>query len=335
MAVTQTRASLKRHDVPSLPKGPTRNLFPKPVPRHQAVWLDGPVPAGYWDYKTNRQRYLHWLGNKLGYQKPADWYRLTTDDLKRNRGGGLLLYQWKSSAIAGIKECFSEYDWNEWLFTCAPRSFWNNPKNRRRYMDWLGRQLGIRRTEDWYRVTNRDFTDHKGGAFLLHYNSTVSAAVMDYLPHYDWKEWMFSKTPKGLWNSRENRVRYMTWLGKKLGFNEPDDWYRLTRDDIESNFGNQLMKYYGGSPQSAVRDCFPGHTWHEWKFARVPLGFWNKSHNRRRYINWLGRHLGYRKPDDWRKIRAADFRENFGGGLLVMYPSYLALLKECVPEVDW
>lgn len=308
-----------------------RSFFAQPVPRNEAVWLDGPVPAGYWDYQTNRRRYLRWLAERLGYHTLGDWYRLTTEDLKRNRGSGLLLYQWNSSAIAGVKECFSDYDWNEWLFTCAPRSFWNSVANRRRYMKWLGQQLGVRRPEDWYRVTNKDFTRHKGGAFLLHYHSTVSAAVMDYLPDYDWKEWMFGKTPKGFWNRRANRVRYLKWLGRKIGFKKLDDWYRLTREDIESNHGNQLIKFYCGSPQSAVKDCFPHHTWQEWMFARVPLGFWNKAGNRQRYIRWLGNRMGFKRPEDWHKIRAADFRQQFGGGLLVMYPSYHALLRECVP----
>lgn len=333
MGVSHTQSGMKRHASPRTPRDRSPDLFARRVPRQEAVWLDGPVPAGYWDYQTNRRRYLRWLGQRLGYHKPEDWYRLTTADLKENRGSALLLYQWKSSAIAGLKECFSDYDWNEWLFTCAPRSFWNDAANRRRYMDWLGKQIGIHKPEDWYQVTNRDFAEHKGGAFLLHYHSTVSAAVMDYRPDFDWQEWRFGKTPKGFWKARRNRVRYMRWLGEQLGFKHADDWYRLTRQDIESHYGNQLVKFYGGSPQSAVKDCFPRHHWNEWMFARVPLGFWKQRANRKRYVAWLGQRLGFKKRTDWKRARAADFRKNYGGGLLVSCSSYRSLIQECVPGV--
>jgi hypothetical protein len=118
-----------------------------PVRRHEAVWLDGPVPAGYWQTLTNRRRYLRWLGDKLGYRKLEDWYKITTSDLKRNHGSGVLLHYWNSSAIAAVKECFPDYDWKEWLFKCCPRSFWGDLKNHRNYMDWLARQCGIRQPE--------------------------------------------------------------------------------------------------------------------------------------------------------------------------------------------
>ena len=306
-----------------------------PVRRFEAVWLDGPVPSGYWDRVAHRRLYVRWLGQKLRFRKPVDWYRITTGDFKRNSGGGLLNQHWNSSAIGAVKECFPDYDWKDWLFGCTPRRFWRDRGNHRLYMKWLGQQLGIRRPSDWYRVTNQHFKDNKGGAFLLQYGDTVSDAIMSFLPNYHWKEWMFSRTPKGFWQKRMNRKRYMIWLGKKLGFKQIRDWYSVTGDDFNANYGNQFLKLHNGLPVAAVRDSFPRYTWNEWMFARVSIGFWDQPENRERYMRWLGRKLKFKRPEDWHKIRGRDFRANCGGGLLARYRSCFDLLKERIPELDW
>ncbi len=306
-----------------------------PVPRFQAIWLEGPVPSRYWEDSQNRRRYMRWLGQRLGYRKAEDWYKITTDDFKHNRGGAVLAHYWDSSAVAAVKEYLFRNDWEEWLFGVCPKAFWKDRFNRRRYMQWLGERLGFRDPEDWYQVTNKHFADNKGGALMLCYDSTVSAAVMDYLPDYDWKEWMFSKTPKGFWDKKKNRRRYLKWLGKRLGLKKPDDWYSVTCNDFDANYGNQLRKRYQGSTSALIKDCFPRRTWNEWMFDRVPVEFWDDRKNRRRYIQWLGRRLRIRQSKDWYRVRRRDILENYGGGLLFRYDSYLELLKECVPGLGW
>ncbi len=318
-------------------KTTTTNVFQKhfddpPVSRLQPIWLDRNVPVGYWDRLENRRLYVRWLGQRLGFCKPEDWYRITTDDFKRNRGAGILQQHWRSSAIGAVKECYPDYDWKDWLFKVSPRRFWQDPKNHRRYMKWLGRQLGIRRPSDWYRVSNRDFRDNSGGAFLIHYDSTVSQAIMSYLPNYDWKPWMFDKTPKGFWHEKKNRRRYMIWLGKRLRLKSTTDWYSVTEHDFEANYGNQFLRLYRRSPIAAVRDYLPRGTWNEWTFARVPAGFWDNPANRKRYLRWLGKKLKFKRPRDWHRVKAREFRANCGGGLLARYHSYIDLLKECFPK---
>jgi hypothetical protein len=336
-SVTRKQATTKKAKPKSKSPGSkkTKQFNDPPVRRRKAIWLDGRVPNGYWGRVENRRLYVRWLGQKLGFSKPEDWYRITTEDFKRNSGGGVLESHWNSSAIVAIKECFPDCDWKDWLFVMAPRRFWQDPRNHRRYMIWLGQELGICRPSDWYQVSNQDFKDNKGGALLLQYDSTVSTAIMSNLPNYDWKEWMFDKTPKGFWHEREHRKRYMIWLGKRLRFKSKEDWYSLTGDDFNANYGNQLLKLYHGSPIAVLKECFPRHTWNEWMFARVPVGFWNSLENRTRYMRWLERKLKFKRPKDWYKVRRHDFLANYGGGLLARYRSRFDLLKEYMPELDW
>jgi hypothetical protein len=138
---------------------------------------------------------------------------------------------------------------------------------------------------------------------------------------------MFAKTPKGFWDNRKNRIRYMKWLAKRLGITNSSQWYNVGRNQFEENNGNQLIKFYDGSPLAAVMDCFPKQKWEEWRFARVPVGFWKKKANRERYLKWFEKLHGIRKPDDWNNIRRLDLKQNYGGGLLAMYSSVNSLLK--------
>ena len=75
-------------------------------------------------------------------------------------------------------------------------------------------------------------------------------------------------------------------------------------------------------------DCFSNNNWLEWKFARVPAGFWKKKANRERYLDWLETKLKISQPEDWNRVRRADLKDNFGGGLLAMFRSIETLLRQ-------
>ncbi len=63
----------------------TASPLSRKVTRAQAIWLDGPVPAGFWAYEENQKLYLLWLGQKQGFRKLDDYYRLMRLR-QRNRG---------------------------------------------------------------------------------------------------------------------------------------------------------------------------------------------------------------------------------------------------------
>jgi hypothetical protein len=101
--------------------------------RIDAVWMPGPVPRRFWEDRHNHRNYLLWLGRRLGFRKMRDWYRITSRDIGRNHGHTPLQYYWLSY-IAGIQECFWQYEWEEWLFARVPVGFW-------------------KRCEEWWRDT--------------------------------------------------------------------------------------------------------------------------------------------------------------------------------------
>lgn len=73
-----------------------------------------------------------------------------------------------------------------------------------------------------------------------------------------------------------------------------------------------------------------------WVDGKVPRGFWEKEENRRQYMIWLGKKLGFFKLEDWYQIASADFSKNYGIGLLFHFNGSPSLaVKEFYPNYDW
>ena len=49
-----------------------------------------------------------------------------------------------------------QYDWKVWKFKHATKGYWEDENNCKLYIDWLTKELKIKKPEDWYTVT----TDH-------------------------------------------------------------------------------------------------------------------------------------------------------------------------------
>ena len=59
----------------------------------------------------------------------------------------------KQSAWDVVDVKYADISSPEWMTTSRlPQKFWTDPHNHRRYIEWLGRELGINQLDDWYRV---------------------------------------------------------------------------------------------------------------------------------------------------------------------------------------
>jgi hypothetical protein len=72
-------------------------------------WMFSRVPHGFWDAPENRQRYVRWLGEQLGFRCSEDWYQIRGDDLKNSYGGSLIVRF--GSYFNLLQECLPELDW--------------------------------------------------------------------------------------------------------------------------------------------------------------------------------------------------------------------------------
>lgn len=286
-------------------------------------WLHGRVPNGYWDLRENRVGYMHWLASTLGYTKPADWYRVGKKDFQKHYGGGLLNSQFRDSIADAVRDFRPDFEWIPWMFVRTPRGYWDSLENRAEYLRWLEQRLGMKSPHDWYSVTKNTFAQHHGrGLLRIAYGDSVSTAALELYPEFNWQQWLFAESPQKFWRNKENRLRYLRWLGSRLGYESPEDWYAVTQARFSENKGRGLLAtYFNDSPQEAVRELYPDTELQPWRFTSVKQRHWQSASNRREYLLWLGQTLGFRADHDWQRLTADAFRRNHGAGLMAFYRS--------------
>jgi hypothetical protein len=311
-----------------------QSLFPQ---EEVFEWLFATVPRHFWRSKTNRRRYFSWLGTQLGFKHPDDWYRITAVDFERNHGGGLLCLHYNNSPSIAVKTIFPKYHWLEWKFTSTPNGFWRARKNGRRYLKWLGDQLGFTIADDWYRITVEDFKNNYGWGLLQAYDSSPTKAVTALLPERKLQLARFNTRPQSFWKVKENQRAFFDDLFRQFKYKTLDDWYGVTVEAVCDNGGRGLLPYYGGSHIAAIMANYPEHEWLEWRFARVPQRFWSDPSNRRRYFVWLGKQLGLRTMEDWYRVNSHIIEHNYGSGLkqLAFGSSPSRAIMETFPHHKW
>lgn len=160
-------------------------------------------------------------------------------------------------------------------------------------MLWLSRRLGFAVMKDWYRLRMVHFLDNHGsGVLQIYWHSSPSEAVKETFPKYDWCEWLFTKVPNGFWDVRENRIRYMTWLGQQLHYHTFEDWLRLRHEDIEAYCGRRLLSLFD-SIVDILCDVFPEQDWN----AKRSL-----SLSEELILHWVDAYHG--RHDEWPDLKS-------------------------------
>jgi len=56
-------------------------------------------------------------------------------------------------------------------------------------------------------------------------------------PEEDWRVWQFPPTNEAFWAQPQNRLDYLMWLEKKLGFATKEGWYSVSKATFYNNYG--------------------------------------------------------------------------------------------------
>jgi hypothetical protein len=246
-------------------------------------WLDWKftnTPRGFWSDKQKQKSYMNWLGNELEYRKEEDWYQITKEQIASNYGGGLL-FNYNHSPIKLVKAVFTDYEWLDWKFSSTPQGFWNDKKNHKGFMNWLGNELEYRKEEDWYKITYQKIVDNYGSTLLHHYNHSPIKLVKAVFPDYKWLDWKFTSTPQGFWNDKKNHKGFMNWLENELGYTKMEDWYQITIQQIAKNYGNGLLDRYNGNLTKLIMETYPEYSWDKSKFKK------NYSQQQIEFLNYM------------------------------------------------
>ena len=114
-------------------------------------------PQGYWLNVETHRYFFDRLFNQLGYKNMEDWYKVTQGDITKNGGRGLLARYHKNSPSLALLNVYPKHNWLPWKFNIAPKGYpkllTKDPKEAKRWIEWLGNQLSINYLNEWYRVS--------------------------------------------------------------------------------------------------------------------------------------------------------------------------------------
>ena len=301
-------------------------------------WKMKSTKKNYWNDTKHHKLYAEWLFKKLGYKTMEDWYKISTNIIAQNYGGGLLASKYKNSVIQFLQAIYPEIEWVPWKFDKAPNAYWNDTKNHKIYMEWLFNKLDYKTMEDWYKITADIINNNYGNRLLKYYNSSTIHLLESIYPEIEWVPWKLKSTPKNHWKDTKHHKLYAEWLFKKLGYKTMEDWYKISTNIIAQNYGGGLLaSKYKNSVIQFLQAIYPEIEWVPWKFDKAPNAYWNDTKNHKIYMEWLFNKLDYKTMEDWYKITADTIKSNYGGTLFGVYysSSIHKMLTTIYPDYNW
>jgi hypothetical protein len=129
--------------------------------------------------------------------------------------------------------------------------------------------------------------------------------------------WQYPTVPNGFWKNLENQRRYFDWLGKRIGVENMQDWYKVQKAHFRENSGAGLLaSHYNDSIRDALKTVYPEHEWFPWMFSHVSRGYFAKVDHQRAYMEWLAKKLNIVSMEQWYTVKQSDFAKFHGKALL-------------------
>jgi hypothetical protein len=329
--------SLSKCDIPKQGRDLIRDEFRGSVgialqslyPQHDwMLWkFKDNVSYGFWKNPQNGKNFMDWLGISLGFQNRNDWYTITKNIIRNNGGNGLLA-RYGNSRSALLSGIYSDHPWDKYKFTTL---YWN--QSHRNFMEWLGRQLGFQKMEDWYSVTYYSICSFGGKGLLSKYGNSPSKLLISVFPDHNWVLFKFQSVPMGFWMKENNCRGYLDWLGEQLGFQSREDWYNISTKDICDRGGHRLLAKYGNSPAKMVQSVYADDIWFPWKFSNSKM-YQLDQQQRLNLIDWLQSKLQVISSDHWHRLSLSQIGSVVSLQIFRKYPLEL-LLKEKYPQINW
>lgn len=75
-------------------------------------WRFTHVSHNFWSLQSNRRKYFLWLGEQLGFESMADFYRLKIADFDTHHGRGLLYSRYGDRISRAIADSLPDHTWD-------------------------------------------------------------------------------------------------------------------------------------------------------------------------------------------------------------------------------
>jgi hypothetical protein len=281
---------------------------------------------------ANQKHKLELIGKHLGVKELDDWYKFSGTEIAKK--ATFIYTYYNRSLLKTLQSIYPEHNWDPSKFVRVPADYWNDDNNQRSHLESVGKELGIKELDDWYKVSATEISSKVSFLKTRRYNGSLYTALKKLYPHHNWDPTKFSRTPQGHWSSLPNQKEFLDGIGKKLGVQTLDDWYKFSSTEVY-NITPFIKSHYRGSLLECLRNLYPEHNWDPLKFARVPHSYWNDEVHQRERLDAVGRELGVKELNDWYKFTIYDVRNKLPF-ITSHYQSSLRMaLERLHPEHNW
>lgn len=222
------------------------------------------LPRGYWTSQKSRREFMDDVAKKFNVESPADWTRVKTKDVE-DMGGSGLLAKYNGSLFKTLEATYPELDLD--VVACRgvlPNYYWDEAKNRRKFLQGFAERHGIKGADDWKNFTWADVGD-EGGHGLLKRFSNLFEAIRDAFPEYGLTDDDIlrcrTQVPPGHWEKPENVVSALKEAATKLNISKTEDWYRVSVAQLSEVGCGGLFKRM--KLIDALRLAYPEEDWNE------------------------------------------------------------------------
>src|SRR5690242_3691261 len=95
-------------------------------------------------------------------------------------------------------------------------------------------------------------------------------------------------------SSLEQQRKQLEEIGKELGVKQMNDWYKVSRTEIQRRV-SFIGHYYQGNVQATLSTLFPEHLWNPSQFSTLPMGYWKNLDHQRKKLEEIGMELGVKQ----------------------------------------
>jgi len=308
-------------------------------------WRFQAVSPGFWNQKIHRENFLCWIAKQLFIERNEQWYSVTKRDLIELGGSGFLQRCGGTVQRVLVKLC-PEFSWDTWRFEGVSRGYWALEFNRRRYFEWLQRDLGVQDENQWYSVTARDIIIRPGGrSFLRNFSATLD------------KQQKYALLLQNCVVNEKRKYRHDSELSRSI-ICRPDIYVEQTSlINFHSSYRSLLNGLlFSGFPsrsfslnlsssskrpslvssvQRMLLHFYPSRPWFAWLFRQVPAHFWDSTEYRSLYLRWLERCLRIETPSQWFLV-SRQVLQSFRGPFASRYGGWIPrMLSELSPHIVW
>jgi hypothetical protein len=111
---------------------------------------------------------------QLGVSSLDDWLKVTQRQLHPLGAARLLQAEYHNSLRKALMAVYPEHKWVDWDFHTVSRGFWRQRENRRKFAQWLEKELCITEPAQWYSITPQK-VEKIGGAVSRWYKCSSNS----------------------------------------------------------------------------------------------------------------------------------------------------------------